>query len=51
MAGLVASLVGWLIQDTAQPYLGLVASAILSLVSSGAVFFGVRKWLRELRGD
>jgi hypothetical protein len=49
MAGLAASLVGWLTQDLVQPYLGAVAAAILSLGVSTVLFFALRNWLRDLR--
>ena len=50
VAGLVASLAGWLIGDLVQPYLGMGVTMILSLACSTVVFFVARKWLIELRG-
>jgi hypothetical protein len=50
VAGLVASLAGWMIDDLLQPYLGTSATLVLSLVSSTLVFFVGRKWLIDLRG-
>ena len=50
VAGLVASLAGWMIDDLLQPYLGMGATLLLSLVCSTLVFFVGRKWLRDMRG-
>jgi hypothetical protein len=50
VAGLVASLAGWVIDDLFQPHLGTGATLILSLLCSTVVFFAGRKWLIELRG-
>jgi hypothetical protein len=49
-AGLMASVAGWLIDDLVQPYLGVGARVVLSLVCSTVIFFIARRWLRELRG-
>ncbi len=51
MAGLVGSVVGWLVGDLVRPYLGIRLAALLSLAAAAAVFFPVRRWLRELRGE
>jgi len=50
VAGLVASLAGWMIDDLLQPYLGTGATLVLSLVCSTLAFFVGRKWLIDLRG-
>ena len=50
-AGLVASLVGWMIDDVLQPYLGAGATLVLSLVASTLIFFYARRWLLDLRGQ
>jgi hypothetical protein len=50
VAGLVASLAGFMIDDLFQPYLGTGATLVLSLVASTLVFFVGRKWLNDLRG-
>jgi hypothetical protein len=49
-AGLVASLAGWMIDDLLQPYLGVGATLVLSLVASTLIFFYARRWLTHLRG-
>jgi len=49
-AGAVASLAGWILDDLFQPYLGLGATLVFSLVASTLIFFYVRRWLVELRG-
>ncbi len=51
MAGLAGSVVGWMVEDLTQPYLPLPIRALLGLAAATAVFFLVRNWLRELRGD
>ena len=48
-AGLVAILVGWVIDALFQPYLGSGATLILSFVISTVAFFMVRRWLSKLR--
>ncbi len=50
MAGLVASVAGWAMDDLLQPYLGMGATLALSLLGSTAIFLIVRRWLNELRG-
>ncbi|MFI5183775.1 MAG: hypothetical protein ACHQNV_05220 [Vicinamibacteria bacterium] len=50
MAGLVASLAGWMIDDLVRPYLGAGVTLVLSLACSTILFFVARKWLTELRG-
>jgi hypothetical protein len=49
-AGAVASLACWILDDVFQPYLGLGATLVFSLVASTLIFFYVRRWLVELRG-
>lgn len=49
-AGVVASLAGWILDDMLQPYLGLGATLLVSLVGSALIFFYARKWLTDLRG-
>jgi len=49
-AGAVASLAGWILDDVFQPYLGLGATLVFSLVASTLIFVYVRRWLVELRG-
>lgn len=46
---LVATLVGWLIDDLLQPYLGTGMTLVLSFGISTVIFFMVRRWLNELR--
>ena len=48
-AGLVAMLLGWIIDAMFQPYLGTGVTLILSFVISTVAFFMVRRWLNELR--
>ena len=48
-AGLVAMMVGWLIDALLHPYLPTGVTVILSFVISTVVFFMVRRWLDELR--
>ena len=50
-AGLVASVAGWLIDDVVQPYLGVGARVVLSLVCTTVIFFVARRWLIQLRGS
>jgi hypothetical protein len=50
VAGLVASLAGWMIDDMVQPYLGASLTFVLSLACSTGIFFLARNWLIELRG-
>jgi hypothetical protein len=49
MASLTAAVAGWLIDDMTGAYLGVIASSVLSLVASTALFFSLRRWLRQLR--
>lgn len=49
MAGLVAMLLGSLIDTLLQPYLGTGVTLVLSLVTSTLAFFMVRRWLNRLR--
>ncbi len=51
MAGFVASVAGWMIDDLVQPYLGMGVTLVLSLACSTVIFLAARKWLRELRGS
>jgi hypothetical protein len=39
-----------MIDDLVQPYLGVGARVVLSLVCTTVIFFVARKWLRDLRG-
>jgi uncharacterized protein YybS (DUF2232 family) len=48
-AGLVAFMVGWVVDALLQPYLGPGATLILSMVISTVAFFMARRWLNELR--
>ncbi|HXH27760.1 MAG TPA: hypothetical protein VNL37_01875 [Candidatus Polarisedimenticolia bacterium] len=48
-AGLAATVVGWLVDDLCQPYLGTGMTLMLSFVISTVAFFMVRRWLNELR--
>ena len=50
MAGLVASVAGWFMDDLLEPYLGMGFTLALSFVCSTVIFLMVRKWLNELRG-
>ena len=50
-AGLVAFVVGWMADESLQSLLGVGPTLLVSLTGSTAVFFYVRKKLRELRGD
>jgi hypothetical protein len=50
MAGFVASLAGWMIDDLVQPYLGTGVTLVLSLACSTTIYFVARRWLTELRG-
>jgi hypothetical protein len=50
LAGLVASVAGWMVGDLLQPYLGTGVTLVLSFVGSTVVFFLVRKWMVGLRG-
>ncbi len=51
MAGLLGSVVGGVLQEMLRPYLGVPLSALLGLIAFFGLFFPVRNWLRELRGD
>jgi hypothetical protein len=46
----VASLVGWLVDDLVQPFLGTGVTLVLSFVCSTVIFVVARRWLIELRG-
>ena len=46
----VASLVGWIVDEVFEPYLGMGVTLLLSFVVSTVIFFYVRRWLIELRG-
>jgi hypothetical protein len=50
VAGLVASVVGWAMDDLLQPFLGTSVTLILSFIGSTILFFALRKWLIDLRG-
>ena len=47
----VASLAGWIFDELFAPYLGMGVTLVLSFVVSTLVFFYVRRWLVELRGQ
>ena len=47
----VASLAGWVLDELIQPYLGMGVTLVLSFVVSTLIFFYVRRWLVELRGQ
>jgi len=47
----VASLAGWILDELFEPYLGMGVTLLLSFVASTLIFFYVRKWLVELRGQ
>ena len=49
VAGIVASLAGWLVEDLLSPLLGMGPTVIVSLVFTSALFFVMRKWLVGLR--
>jgi len=49
-AGL-ASVAGWLLDELFEPYLGMSVTLVLSFVVSTLLFFYVRRWLVELRGE
>jgi hypothetical protein len=49
-AGVLASLAGWMIGDSIQPYLGTATALVLSFAGSVVVFFAARRWLINLRG-
>ena len=48
-AGLVAMLVGWLVDDLLQSSLGTGPTVLVSFVLSTVVFFAIRTWLKALR--
>jgi len=50
-AAAVASLAGRFLDDLLQPYLGIGVTLVVSLVASTLIFFYVRMWLIELRGN
>ncbi len=50
VAGLVASVAGWAIDDALQPFLGTSLTLVLSFVATTLLFFVLRKWLVDLRG-
>jgi hypothetical protein len=47
----VASLAGFFLDDLMQPYLGMGMTLVLTLVASTLIFYYVRRWLVDLRGD
>jgi hypothetical protein len=49
VAGIVASLAGWLVEDLLNPFLGFGPTALVSLVFTGVLFFFMRRWLVGLR--
>jgi len=48
-AGVAAMLVGWIVDEVLQPFLGMGFTLMVSFVVSTVAFFFVRKWLKELR--
>jgi hypothetical protein len=46
---LAAMLLGWVVDDAVQPFLGQGVTLALSFVGSTIVFFWVRNWLKQLR--
>ncbi len=50
VAGLVASVAGWAVDDALQPFLGTGLTFALSFVATTLLFFVLRKWLVDLRG-
>jgi hypothetical protein len=51
VAAAVASLAGFFLDDLMQPYLGMGMTLVLTLVASTLIFYYVRRWLVDLRGD
>ncbi len=51
VAAATASLVGYVLDDLVQPYLGTGTTLPLTLVASTLIFFYVRRWLVDLRGQ
>jgi len=47
----VASLAGWIFDELFERYLGMGVTLLLSFVVSTLIFFYVRRWLLELRGQ
>ena len=50
-AGLLAGIVALLVEDWLRPYLGLAATAAVSLGVWVGVYHLTRKWLIDLRGE
>jgi hypothetical protein len=50
VAGLVASVAGWGMDDLLRPFLGRSLTLVLSFIGSTILFFAMRKWLIDLRG-
>ncbi len=50
-AAVAASLAGWVLDELLQPYLGVGVTLVFSLVASTLIFFYVRRWLLDLRGQ
>jgi hypothetical protein len=50
-AALAGSVLGWWVDDLFQPYLGTGLTLAMSFVCSTVVFFVVRNWLLDLRGQ
>ena len=48
-AGLLATLVGWLLDSLLDPVLGVGPTLVLSFAVSTLVFFVGRQWLKRLR--
>ncbi len=51
VAAATASLAGYVLDDLVQPYLGTGMTMLLTLVASTLIFFYVRRWLVDLRGQ
>ena len=50
VAGLVASVAGWAMDDVLRPFLGTGLTLVLSFVCTTLLFLALRKWLVDLRG-
>jgi hypothetical protein len=44
-----ASLLGFVIDDLLQPFLGTGVTLVISFAASTVVFYYVRNWLKQLR--
>lgn len=50
VAGLVAAVAGWMMDDSLQSLIGQTATLLVSTVASAVIFYYLRAWLRDLRG-